>query len=80
MFVDHGFQEGAEWTETTSEEVETYGTDFANYGGPKDPALYVTCQLLRNFGRSGIFKSLVMASGRKEQMENNLTRTSLRQR
>ena len=51
------------------EMVETYGENFANYGGPGDPALHqyiVTCQLLRNFERSMIFKSW---SWLQEQME-----------
>ncbi|KAM0800607.1 hypothetical protein BDR22DRAFT_241059 [Usnea florida] len=42
------------------EMVETYGSNFAMYGGPEDPVLHqflVTCQLLREFERQVIFKN-----------------------
>ena len=42
------------------EMMQTYGKNFADYGGPWDPALHqyiVTCQLLRSFERSVMLKS-----------------------
>ena len=51
------------------EMVETYGKNFADYGGPGYPSLHqyiVICQLLRDFKRSVMFKSW---SWLQEQMD-----------